>query len=170
MRYTCTCIGRAPVPQTWFPGPSPGGSRLSGSPCWSWPWPWCSLSTVPTLRPAQKRCQCFWFWLEYSMSPAYSIIICKLYFKWFLFFICSLLKGTIRTKGTNSPFCMISTRFLPLGVPAWTSALSRSPVERCVKPYFSTIRSHCVPFPEPGPPAKWKVQIPSRSLYIYIIY
>lgn len=82
------------------------------------------------------------------------------------FFICSLLKGTIRTKGTNSPFCMISTRFLPLGVPAWTSALSRSPVERCVKPYFSTIRSHCVPFPEPGPPANWKVQIPSRSLYI----
>ena len=58
------------------------------------------------------------------------------------------------TIGTSSPFCMISTRFFPRGVPDCTSALRRSPVDRWVKPYFFTMRSHCVPFPDPGPPVE----------------
>ena len=31
-----------------------------------------------------------------------------------------------------------------------TSSLSRSPADRCTKPYFFTIMSHCVPLPDPA--------------------
>lgn len=48
---------------------------------------------------------------------------------------------------------MVAFSCWPLGEPDATSALSRSPEERWVKPYLATIRSHWVPFPEPGPPA-----------------
>jgi len=34
---------------------------------------------------------------------------------------------------------------LPAGVPSATAARSRSPAEMCVKPYFCTMSSHCVP-------------------------
>lgn len=62
--------------------------------------------------------------------------------------------GTRRlTRGTSSPFSMMACSFLPRSEPELTSARSRSPVERWVYPYFCTIFSHCVPFPEPGPPA-----------------
>lgn len=37
-----------------------------------------------------------------------------------------------------------------------TSSRSKSPVLKCEKLYFLTILSHCVPFPDPGPP---KIQI-----------
>ena len=47
---------------------------------------------------------------------------------------------------------MISVSFLPLSDPDDTSALKRSPLDKCVKPYFSTILSHWVPLPLPGPP------------------
>lgn len=69
------------------------------------------------------------------------------------------------TIGTSSPFSIISTKFFPLGDPDLTSALRRSPVDRWVKPYFWTIFSHCVPFPEPGPP---KIQINLFLTYRYL--
>ena len=47
---------------------------------------------------------------------------------------------------------MMAVSSLPLAEPEATSALSRSPVDRWVKPYFSTILSHWVPLPLPGPP------------------
>merc|ERR1712046_473631 len=47
---------------------------------------------------------------------------------------------------------LISVSCFPLSEPDLTSSLRMSPDERCVKPYLATIRSHCVPFPQPGPP------------------
>jgi hypothetical protein len=58
----------------------------------------------------------------------------------------------ILTKGTSSPFSIISVSSFPRSDPDATSALSRSPVDRWVKPYFCTILSHWVPLPLPGPP------------------
>ena len=34
-----------------------------------------------------------------------------------------------------------------------TAARSKSPAEMCTRPNFSTMSSHCVPFPEAGAPA-----------------
>lgn len=56
------------------------------------------------------------------------------------------------TSGTRSPFSIIAVSSFPRAEPDATSARSRSPVDRCVNPYFLTIRSHCVPLPLPGPP------------------
>lgn len=42
-----------------------------------------------------------------------------------------------------------------------TSFLSRSPDDKWVNPYLATIFSHCVPFPEPGPP---RTQIMGTSI------
>lgn len=58
--------------------------------------------------------------------------------------------------GTRSPRFIISANSLPLSVPDATSARNKSPVLKWLKPYFSTILAHCVPFPLPGPP---KIQI-----------
>ena len=58
-----------------------------------------------------------------------------------------------RTKGTSSPASIIAWSSLPFALPDATSALKRSPEEKCVKPYWATILSHWVPLPEPGPPA-----------------
>jgi hypothetical protein len=41
----------------------------------------------------------------------------------------------------------------PAGVPAATSARSRSPTEMCTSPYLSTMRAHWVPLPAAGAPA-----------------
>lgn len=40
----------------------------------------------------------------------------------------------------------------PVSVPAFTSARSKSPADRCVSLYLATILEHCVPLPLPGPP------------------
>lgn len=56
------------------------------------------------------------------------------------------------TSETNSPFSIISFKRLPRSDPEATSALSKSPDERWQNPYFSTIRAHWVPLPDPGPP------------------
>lgn len=53
---------------------------------------------------------------------------------------------------TKSPFFMVSWSSRPLAEPEATSARSRSPVDKCENLYFATMRSHCVPFPQPGPP------------------
>lgn len=47
---------------------------------------------------------------------------------------------------------MMEVRHLARSEPVFTSARSRSPVERWVNPYLAMIFSHCVPLPEPGPP------------------
>ena len=60
------------------------------------------------------------------------------------------------TKDTNAPLSMIAVSSFPLSDPEATSALSKSPVDKCVYPYFCTIFSHCVPFPLPGPPVMGK--------------
>ena len=59
------------------------------------------------------------------------------------------------TRDTSSPFSIISFNCLPRSDPEATSALRRSPDERWQNPYFSTMREHCVPLPEPGPPGKF---------------
>lgn len=58
------------------------------------------------------------------------------------------------TEGTRSPRSMRSLINLLLSDSDDSSLRRSSPVERCVNPYFSTSFSHCVPLPEPGPPAK----------------
>uniref|UniRef100_A0A6B0UQ15 Putative secreted protein n=1 Tax=Ixodes ricinus TaxID=34613 RepID=A0A6B0UQ15_IXORI len=64
----------------------------------------------------------------------------------------SLSNWRTTSKGTRSPFFMISLISLPLSVPACTSSRRRSPDEMCVKSYFFTIFMHWVPLPDPGPP------------------
>ena len=51
---------------------------------------------------------------------------------------------------------MMAVSSLPRSEPDATSSRSRSPDDRWVKPYFSTIFSHCVPLPLPGPPVTGK--------------
>lgn len=53
---------------------------------------------------------------------------------------------------TRPPFFMISESSVPFAEPDWTSALNKSPVDKWAKLYFLTMRSHWVPFPQPGPP------------------
>lgn len=56
------------------------------------------------------------------------------------------------TVGTNKPLDINSWSDAPLGLPLATSSRKRSPLLKCKNPYFLIIRSHCVPFPHPGPP------------------
>lgn len=75
--------------------------------------------------------------------------------------------------GTSSPRSMMAVSCLPRAEPDSTSARRRSPVDKCVNPYCATMRSHCVPLPEPGPPAKcgrghfstWNINNSHRSEY-----
>lgn len=67
-------------------------------------------------------------------------------------FIAFRSKSKTSSFGTRSPRFMISDSSFPLSVPAPTSALNKSPVLKWLKPNFSTILAHCVPFPLPGPP------------------
>lgn len=63
--------------------------------------------------------------------------------------------------GTKSPRFIISANCLPLSVPAVTSARNKSPVLKWLNLYFSTIFSHWVPLPLPGPP---KIQMIGTGL------
>lgn len=54
--------------------------------------------------------------------------------------------------GTILPSEMYPWMSAPFLLPLSRSARSRSPADRCTKPYFSTMRPHCVPLPAPGPP------------------
>lgn len=54
---------------------------------------------------------------------------------------------------TSPPFDIVSWSSLPLGEPEATSARSKSPVDKCENLYLATMRSHCVPLPQPGPPS-----------------
>lgn len=56
------------------------------------------------------------------------------------------------STGTMLPSLMYDSMSSPSAEPLLRSARSRSPAERCTKPYSFTIFSHCVPFPAPGPP------------------
>jgi hypothetical protein len=51
---------------------------------------------------------------------------------------------------------MIALSSFPRGDPDATSSRNKSPEDRCVKPYFWTMRSHWVPLPQPGPPGNHK--------------
>lgn len=70
----------------------------------------------------------------------------------------------IFTSGTSSPFSIILLSSDPRGDPDFTSARSKSPELRCVKPYFFTILSHCVPLPDPGPPETKNILGTSNNL------
>ena len=50
--------------------------------------------------------------------------------------------------------CIKLLSSFPLGDLEATSSRSKSPDDKWVKPYLSTIRSHWVPFPLPGPPTQ----------------
>ena len=58
------------------------------------------------------------------------------------------------TKGTSSPRSIVAFKSWPRAEPDATSSRKRSPLDKWVKPYFSTMRSHCVPLPQPGPPER----------------
>lgn len=53
---------------------------------------------------------------------------------------------------TSPPFDIVSWSSLPFGDPEATSARNKSPVDKWENLYLATILSHCVPFPQPGPP------------------
>ena len=61
--------------------------------------------------------------------------------------------GPRTSMGTSLPSFMICSHSCPSAEPLLTSSRSRSPAERWVKPYLSTILAHCVPLPLPGPPS-----------------
>ena len=70
----------------------------------------------------------------------------------------SLYTDSVPTCGTSFPSSMICSSIFPLSLPLCSSARSSSPVDRCVKPNFSTARAHWVPLPEPGPPGRMGVR------------
>mmetsp|Transcript_52045 Transcript_52045/g.110589 ORF Transcript_52045/g.110589 Transcript_52045/m.110589 type:complete len:280 (-) Transcript_52045:343-1182(-) len=67
-------------------------------------------------------------------------------------FIRFCMSATIMEEGTRPPLFIISSACLPMGVPAATSALRRSPLDRWTIPHSLTSRSLRRPLPEPGPP------------------
>jgi len=70
------------------------------------------------------------------------------------------------TSGTSSPLSIMDLILAANSVSLLTSSRNRSPLDRCVKPYFRTIRSHCVPFPLPGPPAVLQTHVTTLHYYI----
>ena len=59
---------------------------------------------------------------------------------------------------------------LPSSVPFLISARNTSPVEMWLIPYFSTIFSLCVPFPEPGAPKITMFNICDLQFNCYLYY
>mmetsp|Transcript_1841 Transcript_1841/g.2452 ORF Transcript_1841/g.2452 Transcript_1841/m.2452 type:complete len:219 (+) Transcript_1841:428-1084(+) len=64
-----------------------------------------------------------------------------------------ITRFVIKSSGTNNPWSMYSLAFLPKAVPRFTWSRKMSPVERCTRPNWATIFSHCVPLPAAGGPA-----------------
>jgi len=71
----------------------------------------------------------------------------------------------IQTSGTSWPLSMTALILAASSVSLLTSSRNRSPLDRCVKPYLCTMRSHCVPLPLPGPPAHPRHSVPCRLVY-----
>ena len=69
----------------------------------------------------------------------------------------------VTSCGTSLPSVIRPWHIFPTSEPEATSARSRSPAERCVYPYFSTMRSHCVPLPLPGPPSTKTISVSGSS-------
>lgn len=65
----------------------------------------------------------------------------------------SLQMKLLLTPGTSSPQSMMSLISLLLSDDDVNSCWRRSPVDRCVNPYFCANCAHWVPLPEPGPPS-----------------
>lgn len=72
--------------------------------------------------------------------------------------IINMSSSSPERKIWNQNFChlaIILYSCIPRLDPDMTSDLKRSPDEMWVNPYFIWILSHCVPFPDPGPPEIW---------------
>lgn len=69
------------------------------------------------------------------------------------------------TVGTRAPSFIIFTNSCPRSDPVFTSSLSKSPVEICVKLYLATILSHKVPLPLPGPPILIQIDYDSTIFF-----
>mmetsp|Transcript_8209 Transcript_8209/g.23571 ORF Transcript_8209/g.23571 Transcript_8209/m.23571 type:complete len:357 (+) Transcript_8209:1677-2747(+) len=67
--------------------------------------------------------------------------------------IAAFRRPMVTPTGTSFPSFIRSAHIFPVSEPLATSARRRSPAERCLKPKSSTICSHCVPLPDPGPPS-----------------
>lgn len=66
------------------------------------------------------------------------------------------MKSTVTRIINNYPYSLFEA----------ISLLRRSPALKCLNPKVSTIFSHCVPFPLPGPPmSKTKSQVINKAKY-----
>ena len=66
------------------------------------------------------------------------------------------MKSTVTRIINNYPYSLFEA----------ISLLRRSPALKCLNPKVSTIFSHCVPFPLPGPPmSKTKSQVINKARY-----
>mmetsp|Transcript_584 Transcript_584/g.1222 ORF Transcript_584/g.1222 Transcript_584/m.1222 type:complete len:210 (-) Transcript_584:154-783(-) len=61
-------------------------------------------------------------------------------------------RRTVISLGTICPAEILALMTSASSEPLARSARSRSPADRCAHPRRSRSRSHCVPFPAPGPP------------------
>mmetsp|Transcript_12429 Transcript_12429/g.23360 ORF Transcript_12429/g.23360 Transcript_12429/m.23360 type:complete len:223 (+) Transcript_12429:27-695(+) len=61
-------------------------------------------------------------------------------------------RSTVISAGTICPAAILELISSASLEPEFRSARSRSPADRCANPIRSRRSSHCVPFPDPGPP------------------